>query len=63
MESNGSKKFPGPYVNQCKESDPIMERVPLDTMDIGARKSGMPTSADAKSDGMGIKHVESGARK
>lgn len=63
MESGSSKKFPGPYVNSTKENDPIMERVPLETMDIGARKSGMPTTADAKSEGMSIKHVEGGARK
>ena len=38
--------FPGPYVNDtgAEGSDPIMEYVPFDTMGIGARKSGLPST-------------------
>lgn len=39
-DSKGS--FPGPYINDVKAEDPIMKRVPQDTLDIGARKSGLP---------------------
>lgn len=35
-------RFPGPYLSDVKASDPMMKRVDPDTMDIGARKSGMP---------------------
>lgn len=35
-------KFPGPYVNKTAKDESIMEYVPMDSMDIGARSSGMP---------------------
>ncbi len=35
-------RFPAPYINDVKAEDPIMKRVPQDTLDIGARKSGLP---------------------
>jgi len=35
-------KFPGPYVSDVRADDPIMKRVPMESMDIGARKSGLP---------------------
>ena len=38
-------KFPAPYVNDTgpsREDDPMMVRVPLPTMGIGARRSGLP---------------------
>ena len=53
-------KFPGPYVNTCKIDDPIMKRIDLDKMDIGARNSGMPK--DVKNS-MNLEHVGSGATK
>jgi hypothetical protein len=54
-------KFPGPYVNTCKIDDPIMIRVNLDKMDIGARSSGMPKGG--LSNGMSLDHVGSSAGK
>lgn len=42
--SNG-KKFPGPYQGDVRRDDAMMIYVPMDTMNIGARKSGMPKSA------------------
>ena len=35
-------KIPGPYVNDTKQDDGIMEYVPMNTMGIGARMSGLP---------------------
>ena len=52
-------KVPGPYQNSVREDDPLMRRVPQDTMDIGARPSGLPK--DVKSAGMSIDHVAGGA--
>lgn len=40
-----SGKIPGPYVNDVKKDDSLMQYVPMETMDIGARKSGMPNRA------------------
>lgn len=48
-------KFPGPYVNKCTIDDPIMIRVDLDKMDIGARTSGMPKGGIAND--MNLEHV------
>lgn len=48
-------KFPGPYINKCDVNDPVMIRVDLDKMDIGARTSGMPKGG-IKND-MSIEHV------
>ena len=42
--SENRGKFPGPYLNTTDANDPIMKRVPEDSMDIGARRSGMPKS-------------------
>lgn len=48
-------RFPGPYLNDTKANDPIMERVPMDSTSIGANSAGMPKSVQ---DGtMSIKHV------
>ena len=52
-----AEKFPGPYKNSCEENDSLMERVPLPTMGIGARNSGLPKGSDVKRDNMGIAHV------
>lgn len=52
-------KFPGPYQNSVRENDPIMKRVNQDSLEIGARASGMPK--DAKSEGMSLDHVGGGA--
>lgn len=35
-------RFPGPYLNDVRAEDPMMKRVPPDSLDIGARKSGLP---------------------
>jgi hypothetical protein len=51
-------KFPKPYVNSVK-TDKMMEYVPMDTLSIGARKSGMPKGM--KPEGMGLDHVGSTA--
>ena len=40
--SSEKGSFPAPYLNSVREEDPIMKRVPMDTLDIGARKSGLP---------------------
>ena len=40
--SDEKGRFPSPYLNSVKAEDPIMKRVPMDTLDIGARKSGLP---------------------
>lgn len=48
-------KFPGPYKNDTNADDPIMKRVPMKTLDIGARTSGLPKGIGA--DSMGIEHV------
>jgi hypothetical protein len=48
-------RFPKPYVNSAKKDDALMEYVPMDTLSIGARKSGMPKST--KEDKMGLDHV------
>lgn len=47
-------KFPTPYINDTKAEDPMMIRVDMHNMGIGARKSGMPTHPKAN---MGISHV------
>ena len=54
---NSPGKFPGPYMNDCKESDPMIKRVPMKTTDIGSRKVSIPSGSDAKSENMGISHV------
>jgi len=40
-------KFPKPYINDIPNPETVagMEYVPFRTMDIGARKSGMPSTA------------------
>jgi hypothetical protein len=49
-------RFPGPYVNDTKANDPIMERVPMDTFGIGGMASGLPKGSVNAGD-MQIKHV------
>jgi hypothetical protein len=53
--SDEKGRFPGPYINSVKADDPIMKRVPMATLDIGARKSGLPKSPTA--DEATISHV------
>jgi hypothetical protein len=38
-------KVPTPYVNDVKEDRSVMQYVTFETMDIGARKSGIPTGS------------------
>lgn len=47
-------RFPAPYISDVKAEDPIMKRVPMNHLDIGARASGMPKSMD---DAAKIVHV------
>lgn len=47
-------RFPKAYVNDVKK-DSIMEYVPFESMDIGARPSGQPKTI--KHQGMGLDHV------
>lgn len=49
-------RFPGPYLNQTTESDPIMIRVPMDKSGIGANEAGLPKGS-VNSDSMQLKHV------
>lgn len=49
--------FPRATRESCEENDSIMERVPLPTMGIGARTSGLPKGDAAKRDSMNIEHV------
>ncbi len=50
--ANGGR-IPGPYVNQASVDNGLCEYVPFDTLDIGARRSGMPGKAS-----MGPKSIE-----
>jgi hypothetical protein len=44
--NNTNPSFPAPYVNKTEAADPMMKRVPMDHMDIGARSSGLPKNED-----------------
>ena len=50
-------KFPKAYVNAVRK-DPMMEYVPFENLDIGARKSGLPK--EGKKGNLGIDHVGGG---
>lgn len=54
-DSNSTNKFPGPYVNTIRESDPVVIRVNQDRGEIGSRASGLPK--DITSSQMNIEHV------
>jgi len=43
-------------LNDTKADDPIMERVPMDTTDIGANSAGLPKGG-VNSGSMTIKHT------
>lgn len=60
---NAPGKFPQPYLNDCKAEDPMMERVPMDRMDIGARAPGMPKQGEVTSGDMNLVHVGNGTGK
>jgi len=47
--------FPRPYINNTREDDPIMVRVPFDKTSIGARNQGLPDNW--RSSEMTIEHV------
>jgi hypothetical protein len=49
-------RFPGPYLNDTKADDPIMQRVPMDTTGIGATSAGLPKGGVNAGD-MTIKHT------
>lgn len=49
-------RFPGPYVNTTTADDPMMERVDMNKMDIGANAAGMPKGG-VNSGTMTIKHT------
>ena len=49
-----STKFPGPYVNECKIEDPMMHRIDIHKMGIGARNVAMPKSIK---NSMSIDHI------
>lgn len=46
--------FPKPYLNDMKESDPMIIRAPRDNMEIGARPGALPK---LDKNGMTIGHV------
>lgn len=54
-------RFPGPYIQDAKVDNTVMEYIPFDHMGIGARKSGMATKSEVKRDDMGITHVGNSA--
>ena len=49
-------RFPGPYLNDCRAEDPMMQRVPMEKMGIGANSAGLPQSGVNSGD-MNIKHI------
>jgi hypothetical protein len=51
-----ARNFPGPYVSDTKEDDPLMKRRPPDHMEIGARPATLKATGD-KSNLMNLKHV------
>jgi hypothetical protein len=60
--ATGRGQIPGPYVETVKEDKGLMIYPPDETMDIGARRSGMPR--DASRGPKSIDHVggSSGSR-
>lgn len=52
-----ARNFPGPNVNETKESDPMMIRRPPDHMEIGARPGTIRAASEGKAQGMSIKHI------
>lgn len=52
-----STKFPGPYINSTEVDRTIMEYVPFNTTDIGARPSGLPKEG-VKAGDMALDHVQ-----
>jgi hypothetical protein len=47
--------FPAPYVNDTKDTDPMIVKVDVNKTEIGARSSGMPK--DAKNSNT-LEHVD-----
>ena len=56
MSANG--KIPGPYVHTVKREDSLMEYTNIETMDIGARRSGLP--GEASQGPKSLQHVGEG---
>jgi hypothetical protein len=54
-DSNSVQRFPAPYVESIRESDPVVIRVDQDFGEIGSRPSQAPK--DVRSSRMGIAHV------
>ena len=52
-----------PYVKTIVENDPLMHRVPMAHMDIGANPTSMPTGTMITGKVPGIEHVGSGVKK
>ncbi len=55
-------RFPSPYLNSTNANDPLMERVPVDQMGIGANSAGLPKGG-INSGNMTIKHIGGGTGK
>jgi hypothetical protein len=51
-----AERFPRAYVNTVKK-DPMMEYVPFDNTEIGARKSGVPKSLSSTDKCLSLDHV------
>lgn len=49
-------RFPGPYLNDTKASDPLMERVPMDTFGVGGEAAGLPKGS-VNAEQMKLRHV------
>ena len=52
-----------PYVRSVTADDPIMKRVPQNSMDIGANATSMPQGLMIGERPPGIEHVGSGVKK
>lgn len=59
MAENKSSPL-SPYVNTLNENDPMVKKVPMDKMDIGANSPSMPTGMSGPGS---IEHVGGGVKK
>ena len=56
MAESNSRAFTPP-VNTIRDNDPMIQKVPMDKVDFGFRKS---QAVPIKSEGMALSHVKSG---
>lgn len=61
FKTRKGQDYPGCDYDKLNENDPMVVKVPMDTMDWGARKGAINKSRNPESGGngrMGIKHVD-----